>query len=54
MRGWPSGTAVKFAHSASVARGSPVRILGADVALLGVPSCGRHLAYKVEEDGHEC
>ena len=31
-----------------------VRIPGADVALLGMPCCGRHLTYKVEEDGHGC
>ena len=52
--GWPGGTAVKFAHSASVARGLLVRILGADMALLGKPCCGRHPTYKVEEDGHGC
>ena len=34
------------------ARGSPVRILGVDMALLGKPCCGRHPTYKVEEDGH--
>ena len=36
------------------AQGSPVQILGADMAPLGKPSCGRHPAYKAEEDGHEC
>ena len=30
-RGWPGGTAVKFAGSASVARGSLVQIPGADL-----------------------
>ena len=29
-RGWAGGAVVKFAHSASVARGSPVQIPGAD------------------------
>ena len=29
--GWPSSTAVKFAHSTSVAWGSPVWILGMDL-----------------------
>ena len=32
--GQPGGTAVKFALSTSVAQGSPVRIPGADLALL--------------------
>ena len=27
---------------------------GADVALLGMPCCGRRPTYKVEEDGHGC
>ena len=45
---------VKGARSASVARVSPVRIPGADMALLARPCCGRHPTYKVEEDGHGC
>ena len=53
-RGWPNGAAVKFARSTLAAWGSPVQILGADVALLGKPCCGRHPTYKVEEDGHRC
>ena len=52
--GQPGGTVVKCAHSTWVAQGSPVRILGSDVALLGKPRCGRHPTYKVEEDGHGC
>ena len=45
---------VKCTHSASAAQGSPVRILGADMAPLGTPCCGRRPTYKVEEDGHGC
>ena len=50
----PSGAAVGCTHSASVARGSPVQILGADTALLGKPCFGWRPTYKVEEDGHGC
>ena len=35
LRGQPGGAAVKCARSASAAQGSPVGILGADVAPLG-------------------
>ena len=41
-------------HSASVAQGLLVPILGADMALLGKPCCDRCPTYKVEEDGHGC
>ena len=44
---------VKCARSALAARGSPVRIPGADMVLLGTPCCGRRPTYKVEEDGHD-
>ena len=37
---------------ALAARGSPVRILGVDMAPFGTPCCGRRPTYKVEEDGH--
>ena len=47
LEGWPSGAAIKCAFSTSVAQGSLVRILGADMALLGKPYCGKHPAYKV-------
>ena len=52
--GRPGGAVVKFARSASAARGSLVRIPGADTAPLGKPCCGRRPTYKVEEDGHGC
>ena len=52
--GWPGGAAVKFACSASAARGSPVWNPGVDMPLLGKPCCGRRPTYKVEEDGHGC
>ena len=35
FRGRPGGTAVKHAHSALTAQGSPVQIPGVDMALLG-------------------
>ena len=52
--GWPGGTVVKFARSASAGRVSPVQIWDEDMALLGKPCCGRCPTYKVEEDGHGC
>ena len=52
LGGRPDGTVVKFARYASAAQGSLVQILGADVALLVKPYCGRRPMYKVEEDGH--
>ena len=52
-RGQPSGAAVRFTCS-TVAWGSLVQILGADMAPLGRPCCGRRPMYKVEEDGHKC
>ena len=53
-RGQPGSAGVKFARSASAARGSLVRIPGADMAPFVKPCCGRHPTYKVEEDGHGC
>ena len=44
---------VKCAHSASAAHGSPVRIPGVDMPLLGKPCCGRRPTCKVEEDGQD-
>ena len=54
FRGRPGGTEVKFTCSASVAQGLPVQILGADMASLVKPCCGRCPTCKVEEDGHGC
>ena len=54
IRGWPGGTVVKCAPSASVAWGSLVRILGTDMAPLGKSCCGRCPTYKIEDDGHRC
>ena len=51
-RAWPSSAEVKFTHSASAAQSSLVWILGADMAPLVKPCCGRHPTYKAEEDGH--
>ena len=52
--GKPNDTAVKFARSASEARGPPVWMLGVDMSPLIKPCCGRHPTYKVEEDEHGC
>ena len=52
--GWPGGAVVKYTRSTSGALGSPVQILGADMAPLGKPWCGRRPTYKVEEDGQGC
>ena len=51
-RGRPGGVAVKFVCFTLVAQSSPVRIPGTDLALLIKACCGRHLTYKVEEEGH--
>ena len=47
-RGWPGGAVFKFAHSALVALGLLVHILGVDLRT----AC--QATYKVEEDGHGC
>ena len=53
-RGRPRGASVKCSLSASEAQGSPVQILGTDMAQLGKPCCGKQSTYKGEEDGHRC
>ena len=52
-QGWPSGIAANFAHSASVAWGLWVQILGTDLALLVRPCPGSN-PHKIEEDWHRC
>ena len=51
--GQPGGIVVKFAHSASVAQGSQVQIMGMYLAPLIKPQCGR-IPHKIEEDWHRC
>ena len=50
----PGGAVVKFARSSLAAWGLPAGILGADMALLVKPCCGRCPTYNVEEGGHGC
>ena len=52
FRGGPSGTAVKFTHSASVLWGSLSQIPGADLRTACQARLDRHPTYKAEEDGH--
>ena len=52
--GQPNGAEVKFAHSALVARGSQVWILGADIHTARQATLWRHPTYKIEEDWHRC
>ena len=52
--GQPGGTAVKCACSALAAQGLLVQIPGVDMVPHGKPCCGRHLTYKVDENGHGC
>ena len=44
---------VRFVHSALVAQGSQVQILGVDLALLVRPCCGG-VPREIEEDWHRC
>ena len=55
LGGQPGGAVVTCARSDSKAAwGSPVRILGVDMAPLVKPRCGRRPRSKVEENGHGC
>ena len=51
--GPPGGVVVKFSHSVSLAQGSQVWILGADLAPLIKPCCGS-IPHKTEEDWYRC
>ena len=52
--GWPGGVVVKFAHSASAARGSQVWIQGADLYIVCQAILCWCPTYKIEEDWHRC
>ena len=49
--GWPGGVMVKFTCCASAARGSQVRIPGADLAPLVKPHCDS-ITHTIEEEWH--
>ena len=49
-RGQPGGVVVKFAHSASVARGTWVWVPGTDLHTAHQAKLWRHPAYKIKED----
>ena len=52
MWGWPGGIVVKCAHPASVAQGSWVQILGADLHIAHQAMLWQHPTYKIEKNGH--
>ena len=52
--GQPSGAVVKFAHSALVAQGLPIWILGADLHTACQAVLWQASTYKLKEDGHRC
>ena len=54
IRDWPSGAAVKFVPSTSLAQGLPVQILGMDLRTIYQAMLWQHPTYKMEEDGHRC
>ena len=53
-RGQPGGIVVAFAHSASAAQGSYVRIPGADLHTVHQAMLWWGPTYKVEEGWHRC
>ena len=52
--GWPAGIVVKFTRSALAARGSLIRILGADLHTAHQAMLWRCPTYNLEEDWHRC
>ena len=52
--GLPGGIQVKFMHSASVAQGSWVWILGTDLCMSHLAMLWQHATYEIEEDWHRC
>ena len=50
----PSGIVIKFAHSALVAQGSWVQILGVELHTTHQAMLWQHPTYKIEEDWHKC
>ena len=53
-QGRPGGIVVKSTHSASVAQGSWLRILGTDLYTAHHAVLWWHPTYKIEEDCHRC
>ena len=51
---WPGGRVVKFARSASAARGSQIWILVADLHTSHQAMLWRHPTDKIEEDWRRC
>ena len=54
FRGRPGGLVIKFTHTASVALGLQVLILGTDLHIAYRAMLWQHPIYKMEEDWHRC
>ena len=52
--GQPGDIVVKFTHTASVAQGSQVQILGADLHITHQAMLRQRPTFKIKEDGHRC